>query len=74
MTLHQNLYFYLCFYQDLIYRELQINSEGAFELFVSNNIYDYQNAGYFDVIQKEYDFGESIVFGLDRFVNSFRIC
>ena len=53
----------------LISRELQINSEGVFALFVSQSLNDYQDAGYFDIIQKEYDFGESIGVGLDRFVS-----
>ena len=53
----------------LISRELQINSEGAFELIVSQSLNDYQDAGYLDIIQKEYDFGESIGVGLDRFVS-----
>ena len=53
----------------LISRELQINSEGAFKLIVSQSLNDYQDAGYFDIIQKEYDFGESIGVGLDRFVS-----
>ena len=51
----------------LISRELQINSEGAFALFVSQSLNDYQDAGYFDIIQKEYGFAESVGVGLDRF-------
>ncbi|MGB2418283.1 MAG: site-2 protease family protein, partial [Flavobacteriaceae bacterium] len=53
----------------LISRELQINSEGAFALFVSQSMNDYQDAGYFDIIKKQYDFGESIGVGLDRFIS-----
>ena len=53
----------------LISRELQINSEGAFELFISQSTNDFQDAGYFDIIQKEYGFAESVGVGLDRFVS-----
>ena len=53
----------------LISRELQINSEGDFALFVSQSMNDYQDAGYFDIIKKQYDFGESIGVGLDRFIS-----
>ncbi|MDG1778110.1 MAG: RIP metalloprotease RseP [Flavobacteriaceae bacterium] len=53
----------------VISRELRITDDGTFGIVLAQSMKDFEAAGYFDIIQKEYGFGESIGVGLDRFVS-----
>ena len=53
----------------LISRELLVSDEGTFGIVPVKSMKAYDSAGYFDIIQKKYGFGESIGVGLDRFVS-----
>ena len=53
----------------VISRELRITDDGTFGIVFAQSMKDFEAAGYFDIIQKEYGFGESIGVGLDRFVS-----
>jgi regulator of sigma E protease len=53
----------------VISRELRITDDGTFGIVLAQSMKDFEAAGYFDIIQKEYGFGESICVGLDRFVS-----
>jgi regulator of sigma E protease len=52
----------------LISRELRVSNEG-FGIITNQSMKDFEAAGYFDIIQKEYSLGESIGVGMDRFVS-----
>ena len=53
----------------IIARELRVSNEGTFGIATTKSMIAFESAGYFDIIQKEYDFGESVGVGLDRFVS-----
>jgi regulator of sigma E protease len=53
----------------VISRELRTTDDGTFGIVFAQSMKDFEAAGYFDIIQKEYGFGESIGVGLDRFVS-----
>ena len=53
----------------LISRELLVSDEGTFGIVPVKSMKAYDSAGYFDIIQKKYGFGEIIGVGLDRFVS-----
>jgi regulator of sigma E protease len=53
----------------LIIRELRVSNEGTLGIATTKSMIAFESAGYFDIIQKEYDFGESVGVGLDRFVS-----
>jgi regulator of sigma E protease len=53
----------------LIIRELRVSNEGTLGIVTTKSMIAFESAGYFDIIQKEYDFGESVGVGLDRFVS-----
>ncbi len=53
----------------LIARELRISNEGTLGIVPAQSKKAFEDAGYFDIIQKEYSLGESVGIGLDRFVS-----
>ena len=53
----------------LISRELRVTEEGTLGVIISKSMKEFEAAGYFDIIRKEYGFGESVGVGLDRFVS-----
>ena len=53
----------------LIVRELRVSNQGTLGIATTKSMIAFESAGYFDIIQKEYDFGESVGVGLDRFVS-----
>ena len=52
---------------NLITQELQVSNEGELGVIITGSMQDYENAGFFKIIKKEYSFGESIEVGLNRF-------
>jgi len=52
---------------NLITQELQVSNEGELGVIITRSMQDYENAGFFKIIKKEYSFGESIQVGLKRF-------
>lgn len=53
----------------VISRELSVKDNGTFGIVIANSMKVFEEAGYFNIIRKEYGFGESIGVGLDRFVS-----
>lgn len=53
----------------LISRELRVSAEGEIGIIISRSMKDFEAAGYYNIIRKEYDFVESVGVGLDRFVS-----
>jgi len=50
-----------------INRELKVDEEGRFGIFPGGNLSDIERLDYYDIIRKEYTFGESIGVGITRF-------
>ena len=53
--------------EDKITRTLNVDNNGKLGIFNGGNLSDIETLGYFDIIEKEYTFGESIGVGLTRF-------
>lgn len=53
--------------EEKITRTLSIDPNGKLGIFNGGNLSDIETLGYFDIIEKEYTFGESIGVGLTRF-------
>lgn len=52
---------------ETISRELKVDDEGRFGIYPGGNLSDIERLDYYDIIRKEYGFGESIGVGLTRF-------
>jgi regulator of sigma E protease len=52
-----------------ITRNLNVDKNGKLGIFNGGNLSDIESLGYFDIIEKQYTFGESIGVGLSRFKN-----
>jgi regulator of sigma E protease len=52
---------------DLLTQDLVVNSEGYLGILLSQSIQDFSNAGFYEIVKKEYDFGDSISVGINRF-------
>jgi regulator of sigma E protease len=52
---------------DLLTQDLVVNSEGYLGILLSQSIQDFTNAGFYEIVKKEYDFGDSISVGINRF-------
>lgn len=52
-----------------ISRELKVDNNGKIGIYPGGNLSDIERLGYYDIIRKEYTFGESIGVGLNRFVD-----
>ena len=52
---------------DLVTQDLVVNSEGYLGILLSQSIQDFTNAGFYEIVKKEYDFGDSISVGINRF-------
>ncbi len=50
-----------------LYRELQVNDQGKVGIFPGGSWGDLERLGYYEVIKREYSFGESIGAGLSKF-------
>ena len=48
-------------------QDLVVNSEGYLGILLSQSIQDFTNAGFYEIVKKEYDFGDSISVGINRF-------
>ena len=51
----------------LLTQDLVVNSEGYLGILLSQSIQDFTNAGFYEIVKKEYDFGDSISVGINRF-------
>ena len=54
---------------ETITRSLKVNPEGKIGIYSGGTYSDIERLGYYNIIRKEYGFGESIGVGLNRFVN-----
>jgi regulator of sigma E protease len=52
---------------ETISRELKVDNNGKLGIYPGGNLSDIERLGYYDVIRKEYTFGESIGVGVTRF-------
>jgi regulator of sigma E protease len=52
---------------ETISRELKVDSEGKLGIYPGGNLSDIERLDYYDIIRKEYGFGESIGVGLTKF-------
>ena len=52
-----------------INRELKVDEDGKFGIFPGGNLSDMERLGYYDIVRKEYTFGESIGVGLTKFTD-----
>jgi len=52
---------------ETITRELKVDSDGKIGVYPGGNLSDMERLGYYDIIRKEYTFGESIGVGITRF-------
>jgi regulator of sigma E protease len=52
-----------------ITRELKVDNEGKLGIYPEGNLSDIERLGYYDIVKKEYGFGESIGVGLNRFTD-----
>lgn len=52
---------------ETISRELKVDDQGRFGIYPGGNLSDIERLDYYDIIRKEYGFGESIGVGLTRF-------
>ena len=52
-----------------ITRNLNVDKNGKLGIFNGGNLSDIESLGYFDIVEKQYTFGESIGVGLSRFKN-----
>lgn len=52
---------------ETISRELKVDEQGRFGIYPGGNLSDIERLDYYDIIRKEYGFGESIGVGLTRF-------
>ena len=48
-------------------KELQVDNDGKFGIFPGGSLSDIETLGYYDVIKKEYSFGESFGVGITKF-------
>ena len=48
-------------------RELQVNEDAKFGIIPGGNFSDIEKLGYYDIIKKEYSFGESFGIGINKF-------
>jgi len=55
--------------EETISRELKVDEEGKFGIFPGGNLSDMERLGYYDIIRKEYTFGESIGVGITKFTD-----
>jgi regulator of sigma E protease len=53
--------------KETITRELKVDEDGKFGIFPGGNLSDMERLGYYNIIRKEYTFGESIGVGLTKF-------
>jgi regulator of sigma E protease len=52
---------------ETISRELKVDEQGRFGIYPGGNLSDIERLDYYDIIRKEYGFGESVGVGLTRF-------
>jgi regulator of sigma E protease len=52
---------------ETISRELKVDEQGRFGIYPGGNLSDIERLDYYDIVRKEYGFGESIGVGLTRF-------
>ena len=52
-----------------ITRELRVDNDGKIGIYSGGNLSDMERLGYYDIVRKEYGFGESIGVGLTKFTD-----
>lgn len=55
--------------EETITRELKVDGDGKLGIYPGGNLSDIERLDYYNIIRKEYDFGESIGVGLTKFKN-----
>lgn len=50
-----------------IEKDLKVNSEGKLDVFLGGSVKQFEELGYFDIVRKEYTFGESFGAGWNKF-------